>query len=66
MPPADGGDGGDVRLSDLGATCAYDRAAGDQLERVEVRSLALRTQPLTLSLSLSLSLTLTRSAHSAG
>ena len=29
-----------MRLSDLGATCAYDRAAGDQLERVEVRSFA--------------------------
>ena len=29
-----------MRLSDLGATCAYDRTAGNQLERVEVRSFA--------------------------
>jgi len=46
VPPEDSGDGGDVRLSDLGATCAYDRAGGNQLEKVEVRSFARLVQDL--------------------
>ena len=42
VPPEGDGDGGDVRLSDLGATCAYDRAEGTHLERVRLTTPLVR------------------------